>query len=353
MEHTGERRTIFDIAPGAIVRIVAAIAFVWLWLKLWPLVMVIVVATILAIALDPIVDWLCRHRIPRGIAAALPVLALALLIAGFFGLAGSSLTTQARLLGDRLVAIEQDVVKRVPHGLSRILASGTGSASNTPAIADYMLRLTRMLTSALVVGVLAMILTIYLLVEGRTTYAWLVAYAPPQYRERVDLTACEARNTIRGYVAGNVATSAFAAAFVFVALALLHVPAALLLALVAGIADFVPVLGFIVSAVPAVLLALMVSGPTALAVAGAYVLCHAIENYYVAPKVYGGRLRLSNFAVVVAFAVGAELGGVVGALVALPVAAMVPVVERVWLKEYLARDAVATHQRIQNRSAAS
>jgi predicted PurR-regulated permease PerM len=74
------------------------------------------------------------------------------------------------------------------------------------------------------------------------------------------------------------------------------------------------------------------------------------ENYYIGPKVYGDRLRMSNLAVIIAFAVGAEIGGIVGALLALPVAALYPVIESVWLREYLNRDAVETHRRLQRTS---
>ena len=90
---------------------------------------------------------------------------------------------------------------------------------------------------------------------------------------------------------------------------------------------------------------------TFLGVAGLYVLYHMIENYYIGPKVYGDRLRLSNLAVILAFAVGAEIGGVVGALLALPFAALYPVIERVWLREYLTRDAVETHRRLEQHGA--
>jgi predicted PurR-regulated permease PerM len=132
-------------------------------------------------------------------------------------------------------------------------------------------------------------------------------------------------------------------------LSLLHVPAALLLAILAGVFDFVPVLGFICSGVPAILVALGVSTSTALAVVGVYAAYHFAENYYIGPKVYGDRLRLSNLAVIIAFAVGAEIGGVGGALLALPVAALYPVIERVWLKDYLGREAVETHRRLAAR----
>jgi len=124
-----------------------------------------------------------------------------------------------------------------------------------------------------------------------------------------------------------------------------------LLALLAGVFDFVPVLGFILSSVPAVVLGLGVSPLVGLVVAGLYVLYHLIENYYLGPKVYGGKLRLSHLAVILAFAVGAEVGGIIGAILALPVAAMYPVIEGIWLKDYLGRDAVETHRRIERQKA--
>jgi predicted PurR-regulated permease PerM len=200
--------------------------------------------------------------------------------------------------------------------------------------------------TALLATVLASILTIYLLIEGRMTWQWLVAYVPRRNRGRVEATADAAQRAVQHYVAGNVATSLFAAVVVYVALRLLNVPAALLLAVLAGVCDFVPILGFVVSAVPAILLALTVSPGTALAVIAIYAGYHLVENYVIGPRVYGGQLRLSNLAVLLAFAVGAELAGVIGALLALPIAAMYPVVEDVWLRQYLGRDAVESHKRI-------
>jgi predicted PurR-regulated permease PerM len=167
----------------------------------------------------------------------------------------------------------------------------------------------------------------------------------------VETTAEECRRVISAYVAGNVATSVFATIFVLVALSILKVPAALLLAVLAGVFDFVPVLGFICSAGPAMLLALTVSGQTAVIVAILYAGYHAIENYFIAPRVYGEQLELSNVAVVLAFAIGAAVAGVVGAVIALPIAAIYPAIERIWLKEKLGADVVQEHRAIERKSA--
>jgi predicted PurR-regulated permease PerM len=344
-----ESRRVIDIAPAAIAKVIAAIVLVWLWLHLWQLLMVIVVAVVVAIGLEPTVEWLQRRRVPRSLAASGVVLLLAAIIVGFFWITGASLAMQATELGGRLSQVRQEVMDRTPPFVKDAL-SRSGSPVDLSTIAGYVVNAGRLAIGAAVIAGLVLILTVYLLIEGAETYAWLVAYVPPAHRDRVHVTAGEAHRAIFGYVVGNVATSVFATIVVVISLSLLHVPAALLLAVLAGVFDFVPVLGFICSAVPAILVSLGVSPGTTLAVIAVYAGYHFAENYYIGPKVYGDRLRLSNLAVIIAFAVGAEIGGVGGALLALPMAALYPVIERVWLKEYLGRDAIETHRRLAQRS---
>jgi len=346
-----ETRMTVDIAPRAIVKILAAMVIVWLWLNLWQLLMLIVMSVVLAISLDPFVDWLFRRGIPRAVAAPAIVVILAALGVGFFIQSGSELAGQATVLGTHLMEAERAALEHAPAAIRSRFEHQGNITPDASSVAGYLLSTGRLLSSALVVAALALVLTMYVLIEGRRAYEWLVAYVPQKHRGQVRVTAREARARILGYVTGNVATSAFAVIFVFVSLTLLKVPAALLLAVLAGVFDFVPVLGFICSSVPAVVLALTVSPGVALIVAGLYVGYHLIENYYIGPKVFGGRLRLSHLAVILAFAVGAEVGGIVGAILALPVAAMYPVLEQVWLKDYLGRDAVETHRRIEHGGA--
>jgi len=344
-----DSRVTFDIAPRALVKVLAVVVLAWLWLSLWRLLMLVVMAIVLAISLDPIVDWLCRRKVPRALAAPLIVVLVAAVITSFFLIAGSSLASQAQFLGNQLQQAERTFWERAPAIIRNAMQHNGLLTPDATSIAGYVVGAGRLLTGAIVVGVLALVLTIYLLIEGRTAYEWTVAYVPPDRRDRAHVTAHEAVRRIRSYVAGNVVTSSFAIVFVYVSLTLLKVPGAMLLALLAGVFDFVPVLGFILSSVPAVVLGLGVSPLVGLVVAGLYVLYHLIENYYLGPKVYGGKLRLSHLAVILAFAVGAEVGGIVGAILALPVAAMYPVIEGIWLKDYLGRDAVETHRRIERR----
>jgi predicted PurR-regulated permease PerM len=150
------------------------------------------------------------------------------------------------------------------------------------------------------------------------------------------------------YVVGNAITSLFAAAFIFVALTVLKLPGAFMLALLAGICDFVPIVGFWVALTPAIVVALTMSAGTAVATTALYALCSVIENYAIAPRVYGDRLKLSRVAVVLGLFVGGAIGGIMGALLALPIVAAYPIVERIWLRDYLGPDVVDDHERLEH-----
>jgi predicted PurR-regulated permease PerM len=335
---------------STIIKVLLTLFAVWAIYKLGTVIALVLVAVVLAISLEPTVVWLERRRVPRWVGSMLVVLTILAALIVFFAITGSSLATQGQQVTGRLATAQEDLAKHTPPPFDRIVREGKAPAPDASALAGYAVRLGSILTSAVLGAAVAFILTIYFLIEGRRTWAWLVAYVPRRNRARVQETADAACRAVLHYVAGNVATSIFAGATVLIVLTILHVPAALLLALLAGVCDFVPVLGFIVSAVPAVLLALTVSPTTAVIVAAAYIGYHMAENYFIGPKVYGGKLRLSNLAVLLAFAVGAELFGIIGALLALPIAAMYPCVEDIWLRDYLGREAVEAHRRIERQT---
>jgi predicted PurR-regulated permease PerM len=195
--------------------------------------------------------------------------------------------------------------------------------------------------------VLVLILTLYLLLDGKRLYAWLLAYVPRKHRRRMAEMAPEVSEVVRGYVQGQILTSVLCAVFTYAALRVLDVPAALPLALLAGVTDVIPVLGMIISIVPAVLLGLTVSPLTAGAVLVFYLLYNALETYVILPRVYGKRLRLSTLAVLLALIIGGALGGIMGAILILPLVAAYPIIERVWLHAYLSEDVLQDHARLE------
>ena len=94
-------------------------------------------------------------------------------------------------------------------------------------------------------------------------------------------------------------------------------------------------LGILIAIVPAVLLALAVSPGTAVVVAIAYLVYHLAEAYFILPRVWGSKLKMSTLSVLLALLVGGKLQGIIGALLVLPLVAAYPIIERHWLGGFL------------------
>ena len=338
-----------EITWRTIRRVLLTAIFVWVWLRLWRVIVVVLVAAVLAVSLDPVVSWLERRRIPRALGAVLLGAVLLCIVGGFVAATWTSLSAQAHLVSQQLQSLDETLMSHVPP----VLVPMTRRAQQAviprgDELGPYALLAVQSVLSALLVFALGFVLTIYLLIDGQRTYDWVLAYVPLQKRSKVQKTSLEVRRVVRAYVVGNVATSCFASIFVFVALTALHVPAALLLALLAGLCDFLPVLGIVIAAFPALVLAATVSIETMAVVALLYLAYHAAENYLIGPKVYGDQLKLSDVGVILAFAVGLELGGIVGALLALPIAAAYPYVESLWLERTVGNHTIREHARLRD-----
>jgi predicted PurR-regulated permease PerM len=119
---------------------------------------------------------------------------------------------------------------------------------------------------------------------------------------------------------------------------------------VAGVFDILPIIGFFLSLAPAFAFALTVSPFTASLVVVLYTAYHLVENYFIVPRVYGNRLRLSTLTVLVSCLAAGVVGGVVGVIVILPIIASFPVVERTWLRPVLGKETVERHNEIEEEA---
>jgi predicted PurR-regulated permease PerM len=113
----------------------------------------------------------------------------------------------------------------------------------------------------------------------------------------------------------------------------LDVPSAVILAFIAAIGDAIPQVGVTIATIPAVLLALTQSFQTALIVLAAYMIYQVVENYVTSPRVFSQTLQLRPLVTLVAVLVGGKLLGIIGVLLALPVAAALPTVMDIWFKD--------------------
>ena len=343
-----DRRLSLHIPWTTLLKVTVAVALVAVLVRIWYILTLVLIAIIVAVGLQPAVAWLERRRWPRWAAASVVVFLLVAGVVVFFAVTWQSIYGQAEDLGQHLKGIEQQIADHLPAPIAMVLQRSTGL--NTSMIAGYAVTLGRSVLGAVAAFVLASILVLYLLIEANQTYRWIRGFVPAELRPRFDRTASGARDVASAYIVANFVTSVLAGLYSFAWLAALGVPAALVLAVLAFVCDFIPILGFFIACAPAMVMAATKSVTLSLAMIPIYGAYHFLENYFIGPKIYGGRLRLSNVAVLVAFAIGAELGGVVGALLAMPIAATYPTIEKLWLRDQLGDDVVAEHEAVRRRA---
>jgi predicted PurR-regulated permease PerM len=331
-----------------IVKVVFTAILVWAAWTILPELALLFVSILLAMALSPAVAWLTRRGLSRGAAVALLGFAILAVVAGFVSLVVPPLASEITGLVENYRAYRARVSQQIPtdYPFLKQVALQVLDLPSSPEVAAAWKRPLAWGRAAAVGGTAAallFVLVLYLLIDGKRTYAWLLAYVPRRHRKKAAETIPEVSDVVIAYVQGQLLTSALYGMFSFLVLTILHVPAALPLALLAAICDVVPVLGVIVSTLPAALLALTVSPFAAGAVVVLYLLYHLLENYVIIPHVYGKRLQLSGLAVLATLILGGSLFGIAGAIIVLPVVAAYPIIERIWLADYLHEEVLHDH----------
>jgi predicted PurR-regulated permease PerM len=334
---------------STILKVVGSGLSLWALLILWPEFLMFMVALILAVTLHPAVLWMERRRLPRSLGVVIIAVLATGLLALFVAFVLPPLTAQLALLAQDLPGFRARITGRIPAhypGLRRVVEEllALPSSARMSTLFERSLAWGQSAVSALVVAAVVLILTLYLLVDGRSLYAWLLAFVPRTHREKVAATASEVSDVVHAYVSGQLLAALLFALFTAVLLMILGVPAAAPLAVIAGFCDFVPVLGILLAVVPAALLALSVSPGASLAVVLAYTAYHLFETYFLLPRIYGNKLKISTLAVLIALVVGGRLQGIIGAVLVLPLVAAYPIIERHWLGGYLRSRVLTDHQ---------
>ena len=178
--------------------------------------------------------------------------------------------------------------------------------------------------------IITLALTFYILLDGPRLFEWSISRLSPALQGRARRVRVEVTRTVGGYVRGQSIVSLCFGMYTLIVCSIAGVPEPLLLAVLAAILDAVPQIGATLATIPIVLLALTVSPLTAIIVLALFIAYQGVENYVIVPRVFGATLQIPAIAILIAVLIGARLLGVVGALLALPIAAAIPAVVRAW-----------------------
>jgi predicted PurR-regulated permease PerM len=178
-----------------------------------------------------------------------------------------------------------------------------------------------------------LILTVYFIIDGRRAFYWLMTLVPHRARPRLQATFLKAEKRVRHWLLGQLALMLILGVTAGVAFGLMRIRYFYALAVIAGVLNIVPILGPIVLVVLASIVAVFDSWTKLLGVWAFYFLYHETETAYLTPKIMKYSVDLPPLAVIVALTVGGALAGIVGALIAVPTAALVAV----FIEEYLVK----------------
>jgi predicted PurR-regulated permease PerM len=323
------RRSPFFIGATGAAGVAVTYAAVHLLITASSILTLIGLALFLALGLDPITSWLVNRSLPRPLAVTIVFTAALALAVGFFAVAIPPLVTQAEQLIDRapdylhqlqdhssVVGKLNDRFHLQDHLTSVVSGSGetlvneavTAGAAIFDAIGKFL--------------ILAVLTAYFLsnLPQIRTTGYRLI---PHSRRPRAILIGDQIFAKVGAYVLGNVLISVIAGVATAIWLLSFGVPYALFLGVFVALLDLVPVVGSTIAGIVVAAVALTVSLPICIATVIFFVIFRLAEDYLLVPRIIGRTVKIPALTTVVAVLIGGTLLGIVGALVAIPIAAAI------------------------------
>jgi predicted PurR-regulated permease PerM len=319
-----DRRSPFFIGLAAAAGVAVVVALAQLIMFSLNTLVLIGMALFIAVGLDPAVSWGVRRGLSRRAAVTIVTAGFLASVAGFLLVVIPPLANQAA----QIITRAPELLRRLSEhsalaaGLSQrfaleqrlqsLLSGGNG---------DAMLEAGKAALGTLADLLVILVLSIYFVADLPRIREALYRFVPHSRRPRAILLGDEMFSKVGFYVLGNVLISLIAGSAAFVWLVVFDVPYALMLSLLVAVLDLIPVVGSTAAGLIAILTALTVSVPVCLATVGFFLAYRVIEDYVLLPKIIGRVLRVPSLITLVAILLGGVLLGVIGALVAIPIAA--------------------------------
>lgn len=307
-----------DISYRTIIFIAAFVLLLWVIFLIKDILLLLFVSFIVMSALNPVVNRLVKWRVPRSLAIFLVLFSVIASIGALIGFGLTPLIAQTSTLLQRLVdatssifqvnIIDQPVIQEQLSGLS-------GNIINfTINLFQDFIRL-----------VSIFIITFYLLLDREKLETRAVMlFGENQEKARKLIEAIEYK--LGAWLRGQVILSVMVAVAAYIGLTLLGVEFALPLAIIAGLFEIVPIIGPIIAGIPAVLIALSISPLLAIFVVALYVVIQQLEGNVVVPQVMKRAVGINPLLVIIAITIGGRLLGIVGALLAVPIAVVIQII---------------------------
>jgi predicted PurR-regulated permease PerM len=316
-----------EIAPWTIFSLVLVIASVWIFLRLLPVVLVLVGALMIVGTLAPAVAWLEQRGLRRGLGIAIVFTVLSVATVLIFVLTIPELVKQVRSLINMEPALRERLAawfaqSPLTANLADTLRNVHYDALITSSAASVLTFFT-LVVESIAYGFGAIFLALYIMLDRDRLRGALFAVVPRTHHIRLSRILIHLNTIVGGYIRGQAITCLLMAAFVFVLLTACGIPNALVIAVFGGLADVLPYIGIFLTMGPAVAAALPFGTVIVTVVLVLMLIYEEFESRVLVPVVYGHAMRLPSSVVLFSLIAGATLFGIIGALLALPVAATI------------------------------
>jgi predicted PurR-regulated permease PerM len=302
----------------------------WVVSYLSEVVIPILVAVLLSALLVPVVRALQRLRLPRGPASGLTVVGMIIVISGLLTLAGTQISSgfsdlsaqvgegikQLRDLARGNLGISDAQITQAVNRAKETFTSGGDVAGKAAALGTGA-------THFLAGLVIALFATFFFLYQGERIWAWVVRLLPRRARDKTDSSGRRAWVSLTAFVRATVIVAAVDAIGIAVGAWILGLPLVPAIGILVFISSFVPIVGAVASGAVAVLVGLVDQGFwVALIMLGVVVAVNQLESHVLQPFLLGRAVSVHPLAVILAIAAGVTIAGIVGALLAVPCAAV-------------------------------
>jgi predicted PurR-regulated permease PerM len=294
----------------------------------------VVVALFLALGLDPVVNWLQHRGMRRGFAVALVFVGVIAAFVGFGMAVVPPLVTQAgeltTALPDLVTQVQNSTIVKRLDAQYDIVGNITTQIQERVKNGETVLQLFGGVLGAgqaVISGAFSvftvLVLTLYFTASLNKLTETGYRLVPASRRPRVQALGDEIVRRIGGYIAGQIAVATINATFTYIGLLVLGLPYPLFLAIAVGILGLIPLVGATLGAIIIVTVALFHSWQYAVIAVVYYLVYQQVENYVIAPRIMARTVAVPGFVAVVAALAGGTLLGVLGALIAIPIAAAI------------------------------
>lgn len=327
-----ERR--IDISTGIIFRTILILLGIFFLFIIRDIIALFFIAVILTAAIEPAVDWFQKKKIPRPFGVLIIYFVIFLIAGLLISFLIPALVEQLRDFSQNL-PVHLEKMTSVFRGVDNY-AGSKGINFDTEKFLqdiggglDYSSGVIFSTTIGVFSGFLALLIifsmTFYMSVIEDGMKKFFISITPNRHQEYVVSLAERIKEKIGKWMIGQLFLILIIFVFYFIVLYLLGVPYALVLAMLGGLLEIIPYLGPIVSAIPAVILGFVVSPLTGLMVLALYVIIQQLENHIIVPQIMKKAIGLNPLAVILALLVGVKLAGILGAILAVPVATAIGV----------------------------